>query len=296
MLSKNIVFFIKVVECGSFSKAAKELYVSQSAVSQQITKLEEELGVKLFNREGYIPNLTEAGSYYYNKCKKIISLYDSVKEKTKRLEIKNKKNLKIGISDLIDMKYLPQIIEAFKEVRKDISIDFKKVNFEEAAISLEKEDIDISFGIRNEFIEKKHIKSLKLREGKLCIICSNKHYLARENEVDISQIANEGIIIFSDKIGRKSREDYLENFKKDGFRPNIIKEVEDLKELILYVKINKGISLVCKDMVRDEKDIAILNLKNTNHKAEFCIACLKKKYNKEIKEFFDITSDFFGRI
>ena len=62
MLKKSFYFFMSVVETGSFSQAAKKHYLSQAAISQQISKLEEEVGVRLFDRSKYRPELTEAGN------------------------------------------------------------------------------------------------------------------------------------------------------------------------------------------------------------------------------------------
>ena len=75
MLKKSFYFFMSVVETGSFSQAAKKHYLSQAAISQQISKLEEEVGVRLFDRSKYRPELTEAGKYYYQKIKQLSEEY-----------------------------------------------------------------------------------------------------------------------------------------------------------------------------------------------------------------------------
>ena len=64
MFKQVIYYFMAVVEEGSFSKAAKKYYLSQSAISQQITKLEKDLGFSLFNRKTYCPTLTKEGKRY----------------------------------------------------------------------------------------------------------------------------------------------------------------------------------------------------------------------------------------
>ena len=75
MFKQVIYYFIAVVEQGSFSKAAKKFYLSQSAISQQITKLENDLGFSLFDRRTYYPTLTEEGKRYYDLAKKLLSDY-----------------------------------------------------------------------------------------------------------------------------------------------------------------------------------------------------------------------------
>ena len=71
MFKQVIYYFIAVVEQGSFSKAAKKFYLSQSAISQQITQLENEIGVILFDRSGYKPKLTNQGKVFYEGCLKL---------------------------------------------------------------------------------------------------------------------------------------------------------------------------------------------------------------------------------
>ena len=64
-------YVMEIAKEGSFSKAAKKFYLSQSAISQQITKLENDLGFSLFDRRTYYPTLTEEGKRYYDLAKKL---------------------------------------------------------------------------------------------------------------------------------------------------------------------------------------------------------------------------------
>lgn len=67
MLFRQMKYFVAIVDCGSFTEAAERCYVSQSAISQQMSALEAELGVKLFERDGRKFRLTPAGDYFYGK-------------------------------------------------------------------------------------------------------------------------------------------------------------------------------------------------------------------------------------
>ena len=76
MLIRQLECFCAVCETGSFTKAAGLLYVTQSAVSQQISSLEKELRVRLFKREGRVLSITDAGSLFYQKCRMILNDID----------------------------------------------------------------------------------------------------------------------------------------------------------------------------------------------------------------------------
>ena len=80
MFKQVIYYFMAVVEEGSFSKAAKKYYLSQSAISQQIKSLEKELGIRLFERNKRQFSLTPAGEYFYRHGKVILDEIEDLKE------------------------------------------------------------------------------------------------------------------------------------------------------------------------------------------------------------------------
>ena len=110
MLKKSFYFFMSVVETGSFSQAAKKHYLSQAAISQQISKLEEEVGVRLFDRSKYRPELTEAGKYYYQKIKQLSEEYEKIEKQTRYIQKKNSQKIVVGITGPFENKYLPRIL------------------------------------------------------------------------------------------------------------------------------------------------------------------------------------------
>ncbi len=96
MLLKQLKYYITVVDCHSFTKAADICYISQSAISQQIKALEKELGVALMIRENRSFTLTAAGDYLYRHGKSLLQDFEKVKEETIRRGEDNELSLKIG--------------------------------------------------------------------------------------------------------------------------------------------------------------------------------------------------------
>ena len=125
MFKQVIYYFMAVVEEGIFSKAAKKYYLSQSAISQQITKLEKDLGFSLFNRKTYCPTLTKEGKRYYDLAKRLIDDYNNEYEDIK--ENLQKDVLTIGITGPFEKQHIPFIVRSFKE-NHDVSIDIKAFN------------------------------------------------------------------------------------------------------------------------------------------------------------------------
>lgn len=78
-------YLVAVIECNSFTKAAEQCYISQSAVSQQIRALENELGVELIHRENRGFSVTAAGEYFYAQCRSVLDQLETIVRETKRL-------------------------------------------------------------------------------------------------------------------------------------------------------------------------------------------------------------------
>lgn len=295
MLNRKMNFFMTVVETGSFSKAAKKLYLSQSAISQQILQLEDEIGVELFNRKGYRPVLTESGEYFYKECSRILNEYDIAVENAKKISSKDKKHLRIGITGPLEKKYLPLIINEYKTKYEDIFIEVKKIKFRSGVELLEDDKLDICFGILNEFKNSLSVKTVNLLKHKVCVICSKNHKWAGRKFVYGFEIADEPIISFTKKFGELFYSDFIGAFKKDGIIPNIVQEVDDLEELLLAVKINQGIALISREVVDENDEIAVLDILDTHHSADFCVGYMKNSHKNYIEDFVDVTEEYFKK-
>lgn len=293
MFDKKIVFFVSVVENGSFSAAGKKLYMSQSAVSQQVASLEDYLGIKLFDRSGYRPVLTEAGLFYYENCRKIMENYSKTEEEAKRIYAESQKSLNIGILGPLERKYLPDIIVKYKKKYGDIKIDLKKINFETGIEDLKNHFLDISFGILNDFSDHDDIEVVKLFPHRVCVICSQSHPWAKRKYIEGYEIAGQPIITFSKNLGKRFYDDFMESFKLDGVNPNIVKTVNELEEMLLAVKINQGIAFISREIIDENDGICMIDIKHTHHHADFCLAYLKKNDKIFIKDFVNIVSEYF---
>lgn len=96
MLLKQLKYFISIVEKGNFTEAAEKNYISQSAISQQIQSLENELGYKLLIREKRTFTLTPAVKYIYHQSKNIIENIEDMQEKAKFIANTKNYSIKIG--------------------------------------------------------------------------------------------------------------------------------------------------------------------------------------------------------
>lgn len=289
MFDKKIIYFLTAVEEGSFSAAGRKLFLSQSAISQHISLLEEELSVQLFDRTYYRPKLTEAGEYYYRICCQIAEQYKSMEKELKSMY---HQTIKIGFTGFYENKDILLLINNFRKNNPSIDISFVEGNFEDCIDNLINNKVDVSFGLESDFKMRTDIEYKKLHIYSLCIICSFDHWLAKYSEIDIEDIKNENFIVLSKEFGKGFYKDFMNAFKLDKIKPKIKKEVDSFDELIFNVSIGEGIAITSKNVVR-EADVKTVSLLNSHHHSYYAIGYRKESGNLLIHSFVEESIKHF---
>ena len=127
MTFNQIKYFVTVAECLSFTEAAKCLFITQPALSRQISAMEQELGTKLFVRDKKRLKLTPGGSVLYNRLLHLLTDYEEAVEEARHANSGYEGNLHIGFLDIYDISGLfDDVIREFREAYENIemSLDF----------------------------------------------------------------------------------------------------------------------------------------------------------------------------
>ena len=128
---KQIKYFQAVVRAGSFSEAAQQCYISQSAISQQVQALERELGVTLLKRENRRFSLTPAGEHFYRQSLLLMADFDRLCKETKRIAQGEDFALRIGYIKGYGGAEFQAAVAEFTVKYPDIPIDMKNGNHED---------------------------------------------------------------------------------------------------------------------------------------------------------------------
>ena len=122
-MNNHLQYFYALVQYGSFTEAAEEMYISQSALSQHIKALEEELNVKLIERSGRKLELTPAGEYFYHHSQMVVTDYERIISETQRISDKGKENLSIGYLRSCDGLEVHHTVFEFRKRHPDLIIN-----------------------------------------------------------------------------------------------------------------------------------------------------------------------------
>jgi len=231
-------YFSKIVEHRSFTKAAQHCLVSQPALSQQIGKLERELGQPLFERQGRTIRLTPAGQLLHSKAERILFLVEDAKRRiTDDGEIGQ---ICMGAVPTLAPYMLPVILrkvgDQFPKATMSVSEDSMETLMKRVT------DGELDFGFLTMPTKSKYLKTEPLFEEPLYLAMSANHRLAAQREITIDDIREEPFVLFGDNhCLTKSIEEFC---SKNSFQPNGTAQVEQLVSAQNLVAMGHGLSLV----------------------------------------------------
>lgn len=143
MKLRQIEYFLEVAKCLKFTQAANNLYVSQSTLSEQISKLEQDLKCKLFERKGKIIHLTDEGIFLRNRFEQLVKYLNDTIIGLQSMSDGIKGKLNIGVLPTIALSWLPQFIVEFSEQFQEIQWSLKEEGSSKIEESLKNYKIDL---------------------------------------------------------------------------------------------------------------------------------------------------------
>ena len=233
-------YFIKIVEHGSFTRAARNCSVSQPALSQQIAKLEKELGQPLFERQGRSIRITPAGQVLCKQAEKILQLVDDVK----RQITDDGQSGRIGISAIptIGPYLLPRLL-------RTLGNQFQKANFvinEDVTEILLKRcsNGEVDIGIMALPASAKYLTIEPLFEEELLLAVSVDHRLAQQEVVTVDDMREEPFVLLDEA---HCLVEHVESFcNQQRFQPIATARIQQLTTVLNLVALGYGVSLVPK--------------------------------------------------
>ena len=151
---RSFQYFVTISEKPTLSAAADALYISQPALSQQIRKIEEEVGAQLFIRKGHTMTLTPAGEAFLLCSRRILQFYEAMQREVKMLAVSEKDTVHMGISPFYSQHYLPKILPPFLQQHPQINVDIveeNSVNLENKLLKGELDFCALPLYPKNEF-------------------------------------------------------------------------------------------------------------------------------------------------
>lgn len=281
---RHLRYFLVLAETLHFRKAAAKVFISQSALSQQINLLESILGVKLFDRTNRKVSLSIAGVLFLEESRSILTHFDKSLEHWQEALKGNEGQLKIGFVGSAMKYYLPPIIKQFTADYSKVGLTFEELTNLDQLKALEQDQIDIGFMRSNKVSSEMNIKSVY--EENFSLVLPEDHHINESNFVNLGQLANEPFILYPNESSPMYFQQILNLCSEYNFSPNITHRAIHGATIFKLVENGMGLSII-PNSLRDEKNyrIRFIELKNTKSKTELFVFW-KKNYKNPVLETF----------
>ena len=241
----QIDYFMAVATNLSFTRTSEELFVSQPAISRQISQMEKELGCRLFRRNNQRTELTEEGRLYFDLFSKYKAEFINTKMKADRISAKNKAVMRIGFLEGWDLfNIIPPMMERYKEAFPDSEVVINCCGVKELATGLLTDTLDIVVTMENSVrLYNEFACTDAAKVGKI-LLFSSMHPLAQRPPEELSlRDFSDDLFIAPWEIVDKMIIDAISNYTRPyGFVPKL-RFVKNHESTITCVRNNMGVAI-----------------------------------------------------
>ncbi len=240
MEMQQLRYVVAVARTGNFSRAAEQCHVSQPSLSQQILKLEDDLGERLFDRMKRVAKLTPHGEVFLRRAVRVLHEVDAAKREAAEAKDLLRGTITIGVLPTIAPYLLPDVMAEFTEKYSGVEI----VVQEDTTAQLVKHMLayEIDFVVVSQPLNNKRLAVRNLFTEELLLAIPAGHPLTRKRNVNVSDLVGERLIVM--KEGHCLGDQVLRFCEQRDWRPQISFRSAQLETIQALVRASLGISLI----------------------------------------------------
>lgn len=298
----EITYFLAIAENKSLLRASEKLHVSQSALSQFLTKLEKRIGTPLFLREkdNKRLKLTEAGEFYYEGAKEISVIQKRTMEQIKKLNVQDQLTIRLGTTGVRSLRFSTKLLALLQEENANAHMILENNHSSIIGPQLLNHTIDFAL-IALDYFKDNEVEKITLHSEEigLCIPSGHpflqtlrSHGIRPDIPMDISLLEHESLVLPS----KSSTLERICNayFEREHFHPAETLRPFENSSLINYARNMSSIGITSSRYVQNEKDIVFQHLSRPAYydlgiayRCDFHMSEIQKRFLELAKEYRD---------
>ncbi len=279
---RQLRYFLKAAETLNFTDAAKQMYITQSTLSQQIKQLETELNVLLFDRIGKKVFLTEAGNEFLPFAKQTVGDADLAVQRIQDLQGIRTGKLRIGITYSLSFGLAPIILRFMKEY-PNIKLEVFYNTAQELLQMLKNRDLDfvLSFSMA---VMDEQVEETDLYEVPLCAIVHIRHPLAFQKNISLKELKQYSLVLPSRGLSARSALNDLLQTNDLKLDPHL--EMNDANILLQLVESSLYVTVLSKTTILGRPELRAIPIKEQQNGMMASVLTMKGAYQKASAEAF----------
>ena len=287
---RQLRYFVKVGELLNFTEAARELFVSQSTLSQQIRSLEDELRCSLLVRDSHSVTLTEEGRYFLSDARKTLQQAQQCVDRIADVQNLDEGELNIGCTHSFGT-ILRETMLDFTSRHPNIHLNARFKTMEELMGMLQRQEVDFALSSKpHELFD--NVESHVLFDNKLCVFLSESHPLAAElSGCQISLTRMQALKYAMPTRGMQARNLFEMLIDDKGYAFDIRLEINEVNTITDIVRNSHFATVLSRAAVTAQSGLVCVPIDVSGNNIEGCFHILRGKYvKKSVKEFIRILS------
>ena len=287
----QLYYFCTLAETLNFHKASEKLNLSQPALSISIARLEEELGVFLFQREGHRVELTKCGIIYHTQIRELLANLDTTNRKIKAYATQGSGHVDVGHIASMSRQFIPINIQNFltEDPSRKITFSLREGSTLPLISGLESREHDVIFCpyVPNH----QQVQFIPILEQEIVAIVPHDHPLAGRGSIDLKELSPYPFVSYMPQSGvRKEIEALID---RSGWTPNIVCDASDEFGIATLVSLGYGVSCVANiDILEQAPGIKKIPIHSANCHRIIYMAYLRGAYQPPaVQEFIKFVRD-----
>lgn len=288
---RHLRYFTAVVQWKGFREASRRLYVAQPSISEAVSDLERELGIKLFSREGRVARLTPEGQVFYEEALKTLAQAERSIATAQRAAKGEIGRLGIGFIGFASCPFLPGLLRKYKTRYPQVALRLEENVPSGLDIAFDRGEIDIGF-TRPPSIDRSasYESRLIFREPLVAALPRSRNVTAKR--IRIADLASERFVTFQRASSPEVFDTIVRVCNDNGFSPRLYNELNNMHSVLSTVEAGEGVAIVPASACNLRADnISFVRLQPDNVRIDFVSVWPKKERSIALKTFLDLLDE-----
>jgi DNA-binding transcriptional LysR family regulator len=240
---RHLRYFTAVVECKGYREASRRLHIAQPSISQAVSDLEDELGLKLFSRTGRNARLKPEGEIFYADAVRILQQAETAILTAKRAAQGKVGRLSIGFIGSATLSFLPDLIRRYKLEYPNVKLALHELYPVELDKACDRGEIDIAITRTLSLERSKNRQSRVLLRDPLVAVLPRSRKL-KSKKIRLADLANERFILFHRQGAPGVFDTIVGACRSQGFSPRVENEPNSMQTILSLVEAEEGVAIV----------------------------------------------------
>jgi DNA-binding transcriptional LysR family regulator len=242
---RHLRYFTAVVECKGYREASRRLHIAQPSISQAVSDLEDELGLKLFSRTGRNARLRPEGEIFYADAVRILQLSETAIVTAKRAGEGKVGRLSIGFIGSATLSFLPDLIRRYKLEYPNVKLALHDLYPVEMDTACDRGEIDVAItrALSPERSKNRQSRVL-LRDPLVAVLPRSRKLRLKSKKIRLEDLANERFILFHRQGAPSVFDTIVGACRSQGFSPRVENEPNSMQTILSLVEAEEGVAIV----------------------------------------------------